>query len=107
MFRMAHSIKGMAASLGYDSITTLSHRLEDRMERVRAQGRVEPGEAGLPLLFQGLEGLESMVAHVRDVGESPPPQPELEALLAAEPEVGPGESEAGTAESDPKKAPTP
>lgn len=120
MFRMAHSIKGMAGSLGYDSITALSHRLEDRMERVRDQGRVDPGEAGLPLLFRGLEGLEAMVAHVRDTGESPSPMTELEELLAAEPgpqaaepappgvveTEAPPEAplEASPAESDPKKA---
>ncbi len=28
-FRMAHSVKGMAASLEYDSITEVAHRLED------------------------------------------------------------------------------
>lgn len=99
VFRMAHSIKGMAASLGYDSITELSHKLEDRMERVRAEGRVAPGEGGLPLLFRGLEGLERMVGHVRDTGEIPPAQPDLEAELSAE-------AQRGSPEPDPKKAQT-
>ena len=38
IFRMAHSIKGMAASLEYDSITQVSHGLEDRMQEVRQSG---------------------------------------------------------------------
>jgi len=72
-FRMAHSIKSMAASLGYDSITELAHALEDRMEGVRRAGRVSSA-AELRPLFHGLEGLEAMVGSVRETGEAPPPQ---------------------------------
>jgi two-component system chemotaxis sensor kinase CheA len=90
LFRMAHSIKGMAASLGFDSITEVSHRLEDRMQEIRAAGRIADPE-GLALLFKGLEGLERMVATVRETGESPPPERELEAALGGPPE--PAESE--------------
>ncbi len=80
LFRMAHSIKSMAASLDYTSITELSHRLEDRMEGVRSAGRVD-GSEDLPLLFRGLETLERMVAGVRDNGEPPPGDAELLAAL--------------------------
>ncbi len=82
VFRMAHSIKGMAASLDYDSVTQLAHRLEDRMAVWRAQGRVDT-PAGLLVLFRGLEGLERMVAAVRANGSSPPADAALLAELAA------------------------
>lgn len=82
LFRMAHSIKGMAASLEYSSITEVAHRLEDRMQDVRSAGRVA-GADGLSLLFRGLEGLEKMVARVRETGEPPPPDPQLAAALLA------------------------
>lgn len=63
IFRMAHSIKSMAASLGYDAVADLSHRMEDRMEGVRSAGRVrDPSELGL--LFRSLETLEAMVAAI-------------------------------------------
>ncbi len=75
-FRMAHSIKSMAASLGYDSVTELAHALEDRMESVRSAGRVSGPEELRPL-FHGLEGLEAMVGIVRETGEAPASQPEL------------------------------
>jgi two-component system chemotaxis sensor kinase CheA len=81
LFRMAHSIKGMAASLGYDPITELAHRLEDRMQAVRGAGRVEAEE--LALLFKGLEGLEALLAAVRDAGQAPPADPWLLHALAA------------------------
>jgi two-component system chemotaxis sensor kinase CheA len=79
---MAHSIKGMAASLEYDSITEVAHRLEDRMQVHRDAGRVAGGEE-LALLFKGLEGLEAMVAVVRESGEPPPPSRELVEVLSA------------------------
>jgi two-component system, chemotaxis family, sensor kinase CheA len=79
VFRMAHSIKGMAASLEYDAVTQLAHKLEDRMAEWRAQGRVEQPE-GMLLLFRGLEGLERMVAALRTEGECPAAD---EALLEA------------------------
>ena len=83
LFRMAHSIKSMAASLGYDAVAELSHRMEDRMEGVRSAGRVRDHEE-LALLFRGLETLEAMVAAV--AGDEPIPDPD-EALLAALAEV--------------------
>ncbi len=83
-FRMAHSIKGMAASLEYDSITEVAHRLEDCLQEIRSVGRVESSEV-LAVLFKGLEGLETMVATVRKTGESPPPIPDIGAALAPPP----------------------
>jgi two-component system chemotaxis sensor kinase CheA len=70
VFRMAHSVKGMAASLGYQAITELAHRLEDRMAACRAAGRLEPAE--LEALLRDLEALERMVEAVRR-GEEPAP----------------------------------
>jgi two-component system chemotaxis sensor kinase CheA len=81
VFRMAHSIKGMAASLGYDPITEVAHRLEDRMQGVRTAGRVEDGD--LALLWKGLEGIEAMLAAVRDTGHAPPADPGLARALAS------------------------
>ena len=82
LFRMAHSIKGMAASLEYDSITEVAHHFEDRMQVSRSAGRLR-GAADLGLLFRGLEGLERMVAVVRETGEPPPADPGLARALTA------------------------
>ncbi len=83
LFRMAHSIKGMAGSLEYDAITELSHKLEDTMAGFRTAGRVE-ATSGIPLLFQGVDGLERMLAVVRETGAPPPPDAELAAELASD-----------------------
>jgi two-component system chemotaxis sensor kinase CheA len=84
IFRMAHSIKSMAASLGYDAVAELAHALEDRMETIRSAGRVS-SQGELSLLFRGLEGLERMVGAVRDTGEPPSPDASLLAALAQPP----------------------
>lgn len=96
VFRMVHSLKGMGASLGYDAVSDLSHRLEDRLGAWRASGGIDDPE-GLPLLFRGLESLERMVAAVRETGAAPPPDPALVAALDAA-----AAAEAGAAA--PKKA---
>ena len=82
IFRMAHSIKSMAASLGYDPVADLSHRMEDRMEGVRSAGRVRNPQE-LALLFRTLEGLESMVAAVSNEQEPKSADEDLLALLSA------------------------
>lgn len=99
IFRMAHSIKGMAASLEYGSVSELAHRLEDRMQAIRSAGRV-PAGGELSLLFRGLAGLERMLAVVRDTAQPPPAEPELVREL-----MGPLAAAAGDAEPK-KKAPS-
>jgi two-component system chemotaxis sensor kinase CheA len=83
MFRMAHSIKGMAASLGYDTVTELSHLMEDRMQVIRNEGRVRPGPE-LSLLFRTLSALEEMVEVVKTSDDLPgPASDELMGALSA------------------------
>ncbi len=101
IFRMAHSIKSMAASVGYDSVMELSHALEDRMETIRTNGRIPPGDS-LSVLFRGLEGLERMIEIVRDTDGAPPERPDLIALLCEEPP-----EERQTAERAPSGEPEP
>jgi two-component system chemotaxis sensor kinase CheA len=100
VFRMAHSVKGMAASLGYESITDVAHRLEDRMQLIREGGHVGAGEE-MSLLFRGLEALEAMVEHVKETGAAPEADAALLAALAAPPSESPVGGDA------PKKAGSP
>jgi len=80
VFRMMHSMKGMGGSLGYDAVSELAHRLEDRLGAWRKGGGIDDGQ-GVAMLFRGLESLERMVAVVRETGEPPPPDQVLLALL--------------------------
>jgi two-component system chemotaxis sensor kinase CheA len=86
VFRMMHSMKGMGASLGYDAVSQLAHRLEDRLGAWKKAGAID-GRDGVALLFRGLERLDEMVAVVRETGFAPPAESALlDGLGDAEPE---------------------
>lgn len=75
LFRSAHSIKGMAASMGYDPIRDLAHALEDLMDDFRQGARPVSVEA-MNLLFQGADLLEGLVRQAeRDEPFSLPVEP--------------------------------
>ncbi|MFK7894907.1 MAG: Hpt domain-containing protein [Myxococcota bacterium] len=106
IFRMAHSIKSMAASLGYDSVADLSHKMEDRMEHVRTAGCVRSQDE-LALLFRALEALEAMVEAVGSEQEPAPAEESLLAALAEIPESGPVPAPGSEVESAAALAPEP
>ena len=77
LFRAAHSIKGMAASMGYEQTAQLAHHLEDLLDGFRREGSVPATVfdrllAGIDLL----EGLLDDVAAER-------PEREVESFLSA------------------------
>jgi len=63
LFREAHSIKGMSASMGYEELAKVSHRMEDFLERYRGnKGTLERG--GVDLLFEGVDLLRRAVEEI-------------------------------------------
>lgn len=56
LFRSLHSIKGMAASMGFKGLAKVAHDMEDGLTRLRRGGRI-PAEA-VEHLYHGLELLE-------------------------------------------------
>lgn len=105
LFRMAHSIKGMAASLDYDAVASLAHRLEDWMEPLRAGAAFDP--AWLGLLAEAIAALEEMVATVEETGEPPAPREDLLERLSQPPEPGASSVPAAAAPGLKKKLPRP
>ncbi len=62
LFRNAHSVKGMAASMGYDNTARLAHSLEDLLDGFRKSGSVPP--ATVDRLLAGLDLLEGLLEDV-------------------------------------------
>jgi two-component system chemotaxis sensor kinase CheA len=60
LFRHAHSVKGMSASMGYSKIAELSHHLEDMMDVVR-KGQLLVSSSVTDILLEGVDALENMV----------------------------------------------
>ena len=60
LFRHAHSLKGMAATMGYEQIVGIAHLMEDLMSRVRS-GEFELLPALADLLLEGSDALSRLV----------------------------------------------
>jgi two-component system chemotaxis sensor kinase CheA len=77
LFRAAHSIKGMAASMGYEQTAQLAHHLEDLMDGFRKGGAVSA--AAIDRLLAGVDLLEGLLEDVA----AEQPEREVGAFLAA------------------------
>ncbi|MGH7591735.1 MAG: Hpt domain-containing protein, partial [Gemmatimonadales bacterium] len=58
LFRSVHTLKGMAATMGFVRLADLAHRAEDLLDSVRA-GRLQADGDLIDLLFRTVDGLES------------------------------------------------
>ncbi|MGM0653037.1 MAG: chemotaxis protein CheW [Bacillota bacterium] len=56
-FRVMHSLKGMAGTMGYQHVTNIAHGLENFMEDFKT-GEREPGPEILDLLFEAVDLLQ-------------------------------------------------
>ena len=64
IFRSAHTLKSMSASMGYKKISELAHKMEDVLAQVRSE-ELEVSEDLINLLFRSFDALESMVEAVQ------------------------------------------
>src|SRR5438552_1400907 len=60
LFRAVHTVKGMAATMGYARVTELAHRAENLLDLLRRGGRPATDEV-LQLLFRARDALEQAV----------------------------------------------
>ena len=60
IFRVAHTLKGMSATVGLDAMAKLAHRMEDVLAVLRDEG-VAPGPEVIDALFACLDTLQEMV----------------------------------------------
>ena len=60
IFRAAHTIKGMSATMNYDKIQKLSHKTEDTLDMIRNH-QIEVNSDVIDLIFDCFDGIEHMV----------------------------------------------
>jgi len=77
LFREAHSVKGMAASMGYERTAALAHHLEDLLDGFRRGGGVPDGT--IDHLLAGLDLLEGLLEDL----QADQPERDIAAFLAA------------------------
>ncbi len=65
IFRVAHTIKGMAATMGFNEMAELTHKMEDVLSEFR-DGKLKVTQKVVTVLFKCLDTLEQMVNNISD-----------------------------------------
>lgn len=60
IFRSAHTLRGMAAMMGYEGMSQLAHDMEDLLDRVR-KGTLAVAPMLIDLLFECVDILNTML----------------------------------------------
>ncbi len=68
IFRAAHSLKGMAGTMGYKRMQTLTHDMENVFSEVR-NGNIKVKANMIDLLFRCLDALEEYTNNIRETGD--------------------------------------
>lgn len=82
VFRVAHSLKGNAATFGFPEIAAFTHELESGLEPIR-QGQAPLTQEGLDLLLQAVDLLRRHLALSQEEQPFPEADAAREAALAA------------------------
>ncbi|SEH73244.1 two-component system, chemotaxis family, sensor kinase CheA [Halobacillus karajensis] len=67
IFRSAHTLKGMSATMGYQDLSNLTHKMENVLDAVRNE-KIRVDENMLDVVFDSVDDLESMVLDISKGG---------------------------------------
>ncbi|MCC5892254.1 chemotaxis protein CheA [Exiguobacterium sp.] len=67
IFRSAHTLKGMSATMGYEHVANLTHEMESALDLVRG-GKKESNQLLLDTMFSAMEQIEEMIANIESGG---------------------------------------
>jgi len=112
LFRHFHSLKGMAASMGFAAISTLSHAVEDLFDEIREDVTRASARGLAELVLEACDTLSGMVQSAADGATSFPAQDDLIAKVKAQIAAfkgagGSPEGSAAAARTAPASAPPP
>lgn len=68
IFRAAHSLKGMAGTMGFKRMQRLTHDMENLFQEVR-NGNINVSSVLVDILFRGLDALENYLQNVIDTSD--------------------------------------
>jgi len=68
VFRIAHTIKGMAGTMGFNKVANLTHEMENVLQLVRSK-EIEVSEKIVDILFECFDSLEEYTANLSNTGE--------------------------------------
>lgn len=67
IFRVAHTLKGMAGTMGFSRMSTLTHDMENVLQEIRS-GQIKVTSSMVDVLFQCLDALENYVNNIINIG---------------------------------------
>src|SRR5713226_8548231 len=76
VFRAAHTLKGNAACLGFDSVANIAHVMEDLLHAIRRR-ELEPSPRIINLLLQGADSIKSTIPRALAGATDVPAQTQL------------------------------
>lgn len=82
IFRSAHTLKGMAATMGYEDLASLTHEMENVLDLVRNQ-KMQVNSEIIDIIFKSVDALESMVVSIIENGDGKLDVTDIVAQLAA------------------------
>ena len=68
VFRYAHTLKGMSATMGFGKVAELSHKMENLLDKVR-QGEIDASSNLIDVLLEALDKLREMVNKIAEEGK--------------------------------------
>lgn len=68
IFRSAHTLKGMAATMGFEDLASLTHQMENVLDGIRNE-KIEANTQLMDVVFESVDDLEYMVNDIADGGE--------------------------------------
>ncbi|PYE52179.1 chemotaxis protein CheA [Paenibacillus barcinonensis] len=93
IFRSAHTLKGMAATMGFEDLASLTHKMENVLDMVRNE-KLKMQDYIFDTMFKGLDALETMVQDITGGGEG---KADVSSIVASLQAIESGEWKGGSA----------
>ncbi|WP_044337382.1 chemotaxis protein CheA [Rossellomorea aquimaris] len=82
IFRSAHTLKGMSATMGYEDLANLTHKMENVLDAIRNE-KIKVTPEILDVVFKSVDDLEAMVFSIAEGGDGKRDVTEVVTLLQA------------------------
>ncbi|NQD67969.1 chemotaxis protein CheA [Bacillus haikouensis] len=82
IFRAAHTLKGMSATMGYEDLANLTHKMENVLDGIRNE-KIRVSPEILDVVFKSVDDLEEMVLSISNGGDGKKDVTEVVTLLQA------------------------
>ncbi|MEL3971309.1 chemotaxis protein CheA [Rossellomorea oryzaecorticis] len=82
IFRAAHTLKGMSATMGYEDLANLTHKMENVLDGIRNE-KIHVSPEILDVVFKSVDDLEEMVLSISNGGDGKKDVTEVVTMLQA------------------------